>query len=395
MAQPIKLIAKTNRIGLFQNIKKESAVFRKTGENPSVEEFNLHIDSSHHPQDVSSLTGKNIYTTGFVMTSSNVNSKGYSSGGSLRYHHDVYGSHVFELEGILDTLHTVSDYFKNHVRTVKINIFTDNTTVVSAYSSWVNGVKPRSSANELLGSILSKNKELLGRFELTVNWEKGHSAENVANKLADSIARGLRHEGSRYDNLTPLQMCGVISRVSRTGNQSAYKNLMNDYMFRLFTALDESAVLQINHSSEANHFIYKSYYRGKADSKFTKIRAKNIYEAMSISVEELRKKCERSNKMPKVYLVGSGFDGLETTVRRRKRTGLAENRKLLDKFYSNIGILFESVILLGGCCATLPIGAKVQQKHDNFVNDSNHWEKHKTFIKQHHTLWGQFNQLKY
>lgn len=396
MAQPMKLIAKTNRIGLFQNTNKESAVFRKTGEgNPLIEEFDLHIDSSHRSKDVSSVTGKNIYTTGFVMTSSNVNSRGYSSGGSIRYHHDSYGSHVFELEGILDTLYTVSDYFKNHIRTVRINVFTDNTTVVSAWASWVRGVKPKSSAVALLESIFVENEELLGRFELTFNWEKGHSSKNVANKLADSIARSIRHEGSRNENLTPLQMCGVLSRVSRKGNQSAYNNLMNDYMFRLFTTLDKSAVLQINHSSQTNHFTYKSYYKGKADSKFTKIRAKNIYEAMNIAVERLRKQCERDGEIPKVYLVGSGFDGFEMTVREHQRTGIPETRKLLDKFYSNIGILFDNVILLGGCCENFPVGIKIQQKHNNFVNNSNHWEEHKSFMQQHNALWGQFNQLKY
>lgn len=395
MAQPMKLIAKTNRIGLFQNPQKELAVFRRVGQNPSVEEYNLHIDSSHRSKDISSITKKNIYTTGFVMKSNNPNSKGYSSGGSIRYHHDSYGSHVFELEGILDTLHTVSDYFKNHIRTVKINIFTDNTTVVSAYSSWIAGDKPKSSAIALLTSIIDSHKELFERFELNINWEKGHSSKNIANRVADSIARGIRHEGARNESLTPLQMCGVLSRVSRKGNQSAYNNLMNDYMFRLFTALDKSAVLQINHSSNPNHFTYKSYYNGRADSAFVKIRAKSIYEAMNIAVEKLRKQSEQSKETPKVYLVGSGFDGVEMFVREHKRTGNSEHRNLLEKFYANVDILFESVILLGGCCENTPVGIKIQQKHNNFINDSNHWEKHKEFMNHHHLMWSQFNQLRY
>lgn len=394
MNHPMKLIAKTNRIGLFQNPQKEAIVLNKASAGGNTEEFNLHIDSSHRKIDINKFTGQNIYTTGFVMKSASDISKSYASGGSIRYHDDLHGSHVFELEGIFDTLRTVSDYFRNHRRSVKLNVFTDNLTVVNAYFNLVHGVVPSGKSTKLLHDAFEEQEELLNQFELTVNWEKGHSSKNVANRFADSLARMIRHEGARHNNLTPLQMCGILSRAYRKSNQSVYGNLMNDYMFRLFTVLEKSAVLQIHHSSTPDLFLYKSYYNGRARSDFIKVKAKSIYEVMNIAVETLRQQCSFGVDVPKVYLVGSGFDGVEMFVRDYQKTGMFETKKHLHKFYSNAGVLFKDAVLLGGCCENHNPTTKVRKKHNKFVNDSLQWEKHKEFLYNHYSVWNRFDELR-
>lgn len=395
MRQPMKLIAKTNRIGLFQNQNKESIVLNKKGMHQQFEEFNLHVDSSHRSCDVNIVTGAHIYTTGFVMKSANEQSHGYASGGSIRYHEDRYGSHIFELEGIIDTLRTVADYFRDHRYPIKLNVFTDNITVVNAYDHWVYNVSSNNTQTQAtLRKIIEADKELFKQFNVSLNWEKGHSSKNIANRFADSIARGIRHEGARHNNLSPLQMCGILSRVSRKGNQGVYERLLNDYMLRLFTELEKSAVLQINSSVEG-YFSYKLYYHGKANQNFTRVRAENIYKAMNLAIEELRRKVEWSGEIPRLYLVGSGFDGVEMFVRDYQRTALLDTKSQLEKFYSNADITFSQMTLLGGCCENTTKGHKVLKKHNEFIKSSQQWEEYKLFMRQHYSVWDQFNLLRY
>lgn len=396
MSPPMKLIAKTNRIGLFQNPNKEMMKLLRSGKTCATQEFNIHIDSSHRALDYNHDAGEHIYTTGFLMKSLVNKVQSYSSGGSIRYHAEKLGSHVFELEGILDTLRTVSDYFRKNRHGVKLNVFTDNITVVHAYRTFVINGNTKTPASKVLRSILEENKELLERFELEFKWEKGHSSNNLANRFADSIATYLRHEGTRYDNLTPLQMCGVLSRVSRVTNQSVYDNLMNDYILRTFTGVEKSTVLQILSTSSPRKFIYKFYSRGSSKSKFTEIVADSVYQAMNMALESYTQTPNFKGIWNKVYLVGSGFDGVEMFVREYyKEVDNAKSREL-QRFYSYTDILFDEVILLGGCCSNEKMEGPYQtRKHKSFIALCDEWNAYRDLISNHNNKWSHFEQFKF
>lgn len=339
-----KLIAKTNNAGLFNNNQL------------SYSHFEIHVDSSHH-QNInktiySPISGMELYSTGWIMHEYGNPESAYSFGAHCHWDTKFKSSNVFETEGIINTLKILNEYFDSMGGAQplpQLTFFNDNQTTLRAFAHWKKG---STDNNETMG--FSQYEAILKKFRVNLKWEKGHS-KNKANNFADSLANRLWNESIRYGNLTPLQMCGVLARQIRSIDYEAYHVLQNDYIFQMFSNIEKSVIVKIDHSfKRAGEFIYKVYEGNEVSTrsfqtgtfaygKIDKVLNKFFRIHFSDRISNTKASSHNMDNRPRAYFAGSAFDGNDSIIYKSK-----SGSRLWLNFAQQI---FEDRILLGGCCS--------------------------------------------